>query len=58
MTRAAWQAYPAWVDARRESNFEHFRPYLERNIELKRRYIECFEVEDPTTHCWTTSSPR
>ena len=47
MTRAAWQAYPVWVDARRSSDFERFRPYLERNIELKRRYIECFEVEEP-----------
>ena len=47
MTRAAWQAFPIWVEARRESNFELFRPALERNIELKRRYIECFEVDEP-----------
>jgi carboxypeptidase Taq len=47
MTRAAWQAFPVWVEARRESNFELFRPALERNVELKRRYIECFEVDEP-----------
>ena len=47
MTRAAWQAYPVWVEARRTSNFELFRPRLERNIDLKRRYVECFEVDEP-----------
>ena len=47
MTRAAWQAFPVWVEARRDSNFEHFRPALERNVELKRRYVECFDVDEP-----------
>jgi carboxypeptidase Taq len=47
LTRAAWQAYPVWVKARRDSDFAHFRPALERNIELKRRYVECFEVDEP-----------
>jgi carboxypeptidase Taq len=47
ITRAAWQAYPVWVEARQNSDFDRFRPFLERNIELKRRYIECFEVDEP-----------
>ena len=47
MTRAAWQAFPVWVEARRESNFELFRTALEHNLELKRRYIDCFEVDEP-----------
>jgi carboxypeptidase Taq len=46
-TRSAAEAYPVWVEARRTSNFELFRPHLERNVELRRRYTECFEVEEP-----------
>jgi carboxypeptidase Taq len=47
LTRTAWQAFPVWVDARRNSDFARFQSALERNLELKRRYIECFDVEDP-----------
>jgi carboxypeptidase Taq len=46
-TRAAAEAFPVWVEARRTSDFELFRPYLERNVELRRRYAECFEVDEP-----------
>jgi carboxypeptidase Taq len=46
-TRAGAEAYPVWVEARRRSDFELFRPYLERNVELRRRYAECFEVDEP-----------
>jgi carboxypeptidase Taq len=46
-TRAGAEAYPVWVEARRTSNFELFRPYLERNVELRRRYADCFEVDEP-----------
>ena len=37
----------AWEAARPESDFAGFLPHLERVIELKRRYIECFEAEHP-----------
>jgi carboxypeptidase Taq len=48
MARAAAQARPAWVKAKSESNFEHFLPALERNVELRHRYVECFDgVEEP-----------
>jgi carboxypeptidase Taq len=48
MTRAAAQARPVWVKARAESNFELFLPALERNVELRRRYVACFDdVEEP-----------
>jgi carboxypeptidase Taq len=48
MTRAAAQARPVWVRARAESNFELFLPALERNVELRRRYVACFDdVEEP-----------
>src|SRR6266508_3688155 len=46
-TRAAVEAFPVWVEARRTSNYELFRPYLERNLALRRRYSECFEVDEP-----------
>ncbi len=46
-TRAGAEAFPVWVEARRTSDFELFRPHLERNVELRRRYAECFEVDEP-----------
>ena len=45
--RAGAEGFQVWVEARRTSNFELFRPYLERNIELRRRYAECFEADEP-----------
>jgi carboxypeptidase Taq len=48
MTRAATEARTIWVKARAESDFERFRPALERNYELRQRYVECFgEVDEP-----------
>jgi carboxypeptidase Taq len=46
-TRASAEAYPVWVEARRRSDYELFRPYLERNLDLRRRYAECFDVDEP-----------
>jgi carboxypeptidase Taq len=43
MTRSASLAEQAWVGARERSDFAGFLPHLARNIELRRRYIECFE---------------
>jgi carboxypeptidase Taq len=43
IAHAASVAQNAWIDARAESDFARFLPHLERNVELKRRYIECFE---------------
>ena len=31
----------------RTNDFELFRPYLERNVELRREYAACFEVDEP-----------
>jgi carboxypeptidase Taq len=48
MTRAASQGFLAWHDAKADSDFERFLPALERNVELKRRYIDCFDpVDEP-----------
>jgi carboxypeptidase Taq len=46
MTREGARGHHAWVEARRTSDYTSFRPYLERNLELKRRYVECFEWSD------------
>jgi carboxypeptidase Taq len=46
MARAAAQAQPVWVEARAASDFRRFLPVLERNIELRRRYVECFGTVD------------
>jgi carboxypeptidase Taq len=48
MTHAAAKARPVWVAAKAESDFKQFLPALERNFELRRRYVECFgEVDEP-----------
>jgi carboxypeptidase Taq len=46
MTREAARGHQAWVEARRSDDFDAFLPYLRRNLELKRRYVECFEWTD------------
>ncbi len=46
MTRAAARGHHAWVEARSNNDFASFLPYLRENVELKRRYIECYEPAD------------
>ncbi len=46
MTRAAASGHHAWVEARKNDDFASFLPYLRTNVELKRRYIACFEPAD------------
>ena len=43
IARAGSLGQEAWVQARKESDFAAFAPYLERNLELARRYVECFD---------------
>ena len=48
LTRASSQGFQAWQDAKGTSDFARFLPALERNVELKLRYIDCFDpVEEP-----------
>jgi carboxypeptidase Taq len=48
IARAGADAIGVWIQAREESDFAAFRPALERNLELRRRYAECFpEVDHP-----------
>jgi carboxypeptidase Taq len=46
MIRAAALGNQVWIEARATSNFARFLPALERNLDLKRRYVECFEWTD------------
>ncbi len=46
MIRAAALGNQVWIEARATSDFAKFLPALERNLDLKRRYVECFEWTD------------
>jgi len=48
-TRASSLAHAVWVRARQENDFASFLPVLRTNLELTRRYIDCFEgdYEEP-----------
>ena len=46
MTGAAADAHDVWAKARAENDYALFLPHLERAVELKRRYVECFEGYD------------
>jgi len=46
MSKAASLAMPVWVKARQEKDFAQFLPALERNFDLRRRYVECFDDYD------------
>jgi carboxypeptidase Taq len=43
LTRASSVGQQAWIVARQESDFAAFMPYLQRNLDLVRRYIDCFD---------------
>jgi carboxypeptidase Taq len=46
MSHAIGIAVAAWDEAKASSDFASFVPHLERQLELKRRYIECFPPTD------------
>ncbi|MGZ8692002.1 MAG: carboxypeptidase M32, partial [Gaiellaceae bacterium] len=48
MSHASTLALSAWGPAKEESNFEALRPHLEKNLELRHRYVECFDPPDET----------
>jgi carboxypeptidase Taq len=48
ITRAGSDGYALWLQAREANDYAVFEPALRRNIELARRYAECFaEYEHP-----------
>src|SRR5436190_13255676 len=46
MAQASSEASPVWLQAKATSDFDLFLPVLERNVELRHRYIACFEPGD------------
>jgi carboxypeptidase Taq len=46
LARASSVGHQAWIVARENSDFASFAPYLERNFELLRQYVECFDSFD------------
>jgi carboxypeptidase Taq len=46
LTRAGSHGLEAWHQAKAKSDFSLFLPALERNVELKHRYVECFDPAD------------
>jgi carboxypeptidase Taq len=46
MRRTAILARAAWVEARQQSDFALFLPHLQKNIELKHKYVECFDESE------------
>ena len=43
LARAASIGQQEWIRARATSEFAAFAPYLKRNLELARRYVDCFD---------------
>jgi carboxypeptidase Taq len=48
MSRTAALALAAWGPAKEHANFEALRPHLEKHLELKHRYVACFDPPDET----------
>jgi carboxypeptidase Taq len=48
MRKASAVALSAWGPAKEQSDFELLRPHLETNLELRHRYVECFDKPDET----------
>jgi carboxypeptidase Taq len=46
MSRAAALGTPVWEEARKKSDWAMFQPHLEQAIELRRKYVDCFEPAD------------
>ena len=43
MSHAAALGQQAWLEARAAADFSRFRDALERHVELRHRYVDCFE---------------
>jgi carboxypeptidase Taq len=43
ISRASTLGFPVWVEARQRNDFATFLPVLRKNLDLSKRYVECFE---------------
>jgi carboxypeptidase Taq len=46
LAKAASTGYEAWVAARSADDFKMFAPHLQRNLDLTREYVDCFDGYD------------
>jgi carboxypeptidase Taq len=46
LAKAGSIGHAVWIEARARSDFAALAPYLERNLELARRYVACFDGFD------------
>ena len=46
MSRAASLGQQVWVEARKNNDFTAFVPALRENLDLRKRYVECFDAYD------------
>jgi carboxypeptidase Taq len=46
MARASSESAQVWVESKAASDFSRFLPALERNLDLRHRYVECFEPRE------------
>ena len=44
IARASIEALPVWVEAKAGDDFALFLPWIERQLDLRHRYIECFDA--------------
>ena len=48
IVKAGTEGFMAWREAKPANDYESFRPYLDRHLELRRRYVDLFpEAEEP-----------
>jgi carboxypeptidase Taq len=46
LSRTSAMAVPVWEEARKKSDWAMFQPFLEKVIELRRQYVDCFPPAD------------
>lgn len=46
LTKLASEGMEAWAEARANDDYASFRPWLDRTLELKHRYVACFPPAD------------
>ena len=46
LSRVSSESMEAWASAREASDYAAFRPWLDRTLELKHRYVACFDAGD------------
>jgi carboxypeptidase Taq len=46
MTKLASESMEAWAKAREADDYDSFQPWLDRTLDVKRRYVACFPATD------------